>query len=269
MKKYTIIIATFLSILMLSVSGQEIKKDRLVIPLSNPGEAGFLKVGGFNCCLNVIGYSGQDVIIETSTEVNDPNKISHLENGLKRINASNMRIEAEEKDNLVEVSTGMGKARIYIKIKVPRNFSVELTSTFDGDINISDVYGEINANNYNGPIMIHNAKSSISASTLSGGIFVHFKEINPEASMTFSAMEGNIDIELPANTNADLKLKNSNGHVYTNFELKIAGDEKIKTKSTEDLQMFLAEETLLTKLNDGGPLFSFTNYFGDIIIRKE
>ena len=93
-------------------------------------------------------------------------KISETKNGMKKINASSMSIEAEEKDNRIEISSGLSHEGINFEVKVPYNFSLELSTVNDGEIKVENVNGEISANNINGPITLHKVSGLVSASTI-------------------------------------------------------------------------------------------------------
>lgn len=269
MKKIKLVIVALLSIMMIGAIGQETEKEQLIIPLSNPGEPGFLELGGINCNIIVSGYDGKEVIIEASSK-NTVSNISKAKNGMKKINTSSMSIEAEEKDNKVEVSTGINRNGITFEVKVPKNFSLELSTVNQAKIKVENVNGEINATNVNGPITIHNVSGLVSASTVNGEIIVTFDKVTPDSPMAFSTLNGDIDITFPANIKANLKLKNDRGDIFTDFDVELSKDRKVNNETNKKgVYKVSIDEWVYGKINGGGAEYSFKNFNGDIIIRKK
>ena len=264
----TLIIALF-SMIMLNAIGQETQKEQLVIPLSNPDQPGFLEVGGVNCSIHIIGYDGKEVIIDASSKGKIA-KITEAKNGMKKINASSMSIEAEERNNKIEISSGFSSRGILFEIKVPMNFSLELSTVNNGVIKVENVNGEINASNVNGPITIHNVSGLVSASTINDNIIITFDEVTPDSPMAFSTLNGDIDITFPTNIKADLKFKNDRGDILTDFDVELSKDRKVSnTTSKKGVYKVSIDEWVHGKINGGGPEYSFKNFNGDIIIRKK
>jgi len=269
MKKIRIVLITLLCIIMLGVIGQETQKQQLVIPLTNPGKPGFLKLGGINCSILVTGYDGKEVIVLAYSK-NGMTKISETKNGMKKINASSMSIEAEEKDNRIDISSGFSNEGVTFEVKVPFNFSLELSTVNDGEIKVENVNGEISANNVNGPITLNKVSGLVSASTINEDIIITFDKVTPDSPMAFSSLNGNIDITFPASIKANLKIKCDRGDILTDFDVELSKERKVNNETNnKGVYKVSIDEWVYGKINGGGAEYSFKNFNGDIIIRKK
>jgi len=269
MKNLKLIIVALLSIIMIGAIGQESQKQQLIVPLTNPDKPGTLELGGINCSIFVSGYNGKEVIVDAHTN-NGISKITTTGNGMKKITTSSMSIEVEERDNKVEVSSGINNEGIIFEIKVPFNFSLELSTVNNGEIKVENVNGEINASNINGPITIHNVNGLVSASTINDDIKITFDKVTPDSPMAFSTLNGDIDITFPANIKANLKIKNDRGDTYTDFDVVLSKDRKVNNEtSKKGVYKVSVDEWIYGKINGGGPEYSFKNFNGDITIRKK
>ena len=269
MKNIRIIFITLLSMIMLSVAAQETQKQQLVIPLSNPDKTGHLEIGGINCNIIVTGYNGKEVIIDAFSK-NGVTNITETKNGMKKINASSMSIEAEEKDNKIDVSTGFNTNGITFEVKVPYNFSLDLSTVNDGIIKVDNVNGEISASNVNGPITLNKVSGSVSATTINDDILISFEKVNPNKAMAFSSLNGNVDISFPASIKANVKIKCDRGEILTDFDVDLNKERKVNNeKNKRGVYKVSIDEWVYGKINGGGPEYTFKNFNGDIIIREK
>jgi DUF4097 and DUF4098 domain-containing protein YvlB len=156
--------------------------------------------------------------------------------------------------------------------------SVTANSLAGGFILIENVSGEMEASNMAGPVTITNASGSVVAHSMSGKITVSLNKVTPDKSMSFSTMNGDIEVTLPAATKARLKTKTFNGEIFadTDFDVKmeppgnvvsrdsvtVTGKGKTKTK-------YRTDETSYGTINGGGPEFQFTTFNGRILIHKK
>ena len=140
-----------------------------------------------------------------------------------------------------------------------------------GNIAIDGVRGDIDVNNMNGSIMLTAISGTVLAHSLNGGIAIVFKEITPGKPMSFSTMNGDIDVTLPASTKADLKMKTDYGEIFSDFEIKI---DPTPQKVSEEPQReggryrISFDKYYLGSINGGGPEYLLKTFHGDILIRK-
>jgi DUF4097 and DUF4098 domain-containing protein YvlB len=193
--------------------------------------------------------------------------------GLKRLDLPGRSgLEVEEDDNVITVHTGvMGNANL--TITVPVNTSLKLKGTNGGHIEVDGVNGEIDVNNLNGSISLTNVSGSVIAHSLNGSVKVTMSHVDPGKQLSFSTLNGSIDVALPADLKANLKLKADNGDIFTDFDVKLdanASKPLIENNTGQNGKFrFRFDKTVYGTINGGGPEVSFQTFNGRISIRKK
>jgi hypothetical protein len=250
---------------------QDATKEQLTVALSAPGKPGSLEVSLVHGSIRVTGYSGKDVVIDASAR---PIKASAPSpaagNGLRRIAAVNgLNLTAEEKNNRVEISTEYWKSPIDLAIKVPRNFSLKVSTVNDGDITIENVAGELEVTNVNGHIKLLQVAGSAVANTVNGDLIATFTGITAGAPMAFSTLNGKVDVMLPARASAALKMKSDRGSVYSDFDVALTkGQPKVTRSAQNGTSRISTDDWTYGKINGGGAEVTMKTFNGDIYLRK-
>lgn len=244
-------------------------QEEVKVPLSTPNAKGKLTMYLLNGSISVSSHSGTDVIVTATTRGSNKSK-NKGKYGLKKIDANAVRFTVEEVDNKVRVKSKNINTTTDFDIKVPKNFSLKLNVTNNGNIYVENVNGDLEVSNTNGKIDMKNVSGSVIADALNRNITVSFDEIYNDGSMAFSSLNGNLDISFPANLKADVRAKTDNGAIYTDFELKIS-DKKADIKSSRSSNVYQVNVDKWTfgTINGGGPELLFKTLNGDIIIRKQ
>jgi hypothetical protein len=266
--------------------------DRATVPLSDPSRPGTVKVSLLNGGISVVGYDGKEIVVEArsrggdngdgdnSDEDRDPDaeerraKRKDKTAGMHRLQAAGSGLSIEEEDNVVRVEVGNFSTTVDLQIQVPRQTSLELGSVNDGDIKVEGVSGEIEVNNTNGAVSITDASGSVVAHALNGEVVVSFVKVDPQKSMSFSSMNGDIDVTFPADVHADLRLKSDNGEIYSDFDIVTKTrsnpevDEKSSRRGDKNKHRVRFDRAVVGSLNGGGPEIRFETFNGDIFVRK-
>ncbi|MCJ7581415.1 MAG: DUF4097 domain-containing protein [Candidatus Aminicenantes bacterium] len=295
MNKYAKIL-TVAAVLLLAGTlsfAQELGSDRVTVPFSNPGKPGFIEVHVQRGSITVKGYNGSEVVIEVTLRESRivefgedmPAKIekmigraqNKLEKsdktaGLKKLSLpGSTGLSVEESNNRMEIRTRTLKNSVDLVIQVPFSTSLDLTSLMGGEIEVDNVKGEIEASNMTGAIKLLSISGTVLANSMNGGIEVAFVQVNPDKPMSFSTMNGDIDVTLPASTKANLKIKTDLGEVYSDFEIAVGqAPQKIEAEpeAEEGRYRILFDKYYLGAINGGGPEFVLKTRNGDILIRK-
>ncbi|HET6256427.1 MAG TPA: hypothetical protein VFE32_20295 [Puia sp.] len=248
--------------------------EEMTVPLSDPGKPATLEAHLLNGSIKVIGYEGKDVIVQVhldSTKSEDEDRDDDSR-GMKRIGtAGGLDVRAEENENTVRINAGIESRKLLgITIKVPQNTERIVVGTVNGgDIEVSNVSGKIEINNVNGAIMAIGISGSVVANTVNGEIIVKFKTVDPKAAMAFSSLNGKIDVTLPADTKANLKLKSGNDEMFSDFDIDIDKSKpKVETKNEDHYHQIKIDDWILGKLNGGGSEIMMNSTYGSIYIRK-
>jgi DUF4097 and DUF4098 domain-containing protein YvlB len=244
--------------------------DRVTVPLRDASRPATVRVDLMNGNIGVKSHTGKDVIVEMSGQSGarrSARKSAELE-GLKRIDVISSGLDIEENDNVVRIGSGPRAANANVTIHVPANTTLKL-KTMTGKVDVDGVAGEIEANSMNGSVNISNVSGSVVAHSLNGRVNVVLNRVEPNKAMSFSTMNGDIDVSLPADTKARVRLKNDHGEVWTDFDMKLESTPKVEQgKSNDGRYKVRFERTVTGTLNGGGPDISFTTMNGQIRIRK-
>lgn len=236
-----------------------------------------------NGSITVKGYQGKEVIVsadprpgeEMEEEVDEDmdEKQFARRKGMKKITNNASGLTVEEDNNEVEIGTGrrMMGSTVDMVIQVPVNSSLKLNTMNDGDITVTGVKGDVEVSNLNGNIAIKDVEGSVVADAMNGDIDVVFTGVDAKKSNSFSSMNGEIDVTLPAAARATLKLKADQGEIYSDFDMKLdvaTEDYRGGGKGKDGKYKVTIEKVMTGVLNGGGADMTFNNFNGDIYIRK-
>ncbi len=258
----------FLLFLIGSIKAQE----TVTIPLTNSNKEGFLKIGIINGSISIKGYEGKEVIIK-GTKRKGKNKHYKAKksnrDGLKRISNNSLEFTAEEYENTVHI-TSTPQGTTDFGIKVPKNFSLKVSTINRGEILVENVNGTIDVSNINGKITLKDISGSVSADALNKGIVASFLKVTPDVPMAFSSLNGDIDVTFPKTFKGNIKVKTDRGEIYTDFDLKPKPSKAKITKGDEKGNAYRVkvERWITGSINGGGPEILFKNFNGDVIIRS-
>ena len=250
---------------------QDGEKGQLVVPLSDPGKPYKLEVGLINGSITITGYEGKDIIIDAQGEERKHREKEPAPGGMRRLSAvSNLDVQAQENNNQVNVHGSPNKTT-NLTIKVPMNStSVKLSTVNNGNINASNLSGDLEIRNVNGYIKLNNISGSVVANTVNGNVEVTFKSIDAKAAMAFSTLNGKVDVTFPASLKANVKLKSDQGDIFTDFDVVTEQRKPVVTKNTGEKGMYSLkmEDWVYGKIAGGGPELLMKTTLGSLYIRK-
>ena len=191
--------------------------------------------------------------------------------GMKLITSAMTGLSVEEDNNTVTINTESWKYSIDLSIQVPVSSSLELGAMNEGKIVVENVSGDIEVSGANCPISLRNVSGSTVVHTVNGDIEAIFSRVAADKPLSFSNMNGDIDIILPADVKTSVKMKSQQGNIYSDFDLalktapaKVEGAEK-----TEKGQFRISfDKGIYGTINGGGQELTLTTFNGDIFIRK-
>jgi len=281
--------------------GQEDLVDRLTVPFSDPSKPGTVEAGLMNGGITITGYPGKEVQIEAVNrmqqldddededdewgrssgrsrersrfgEADDEDGEERDLTGLTRLSGSTSSLEVEEEDNHMEISASSWKNNVDLKIQVPHNTSLVLSTLNNGDIVVKDVTGELEVKALNGSVKLENVGGVVVTNSHNGGVTVSMNKLDAGKPMSFTSFNGDVDVTLPALTKANVKMKTQNGDIYTDFQIQKTKDpNSIIEEETHDKDgryHVKIDRSYYGMINGGGPEFNFKTFNGDIVIRK-
>jgi hypothetical protein len=245
--------------------------DRLTVPFSDPARAKTVRVSLLQGSITVRGYEGRDVIVEGSPGRND--RRGDAPPGLRRIPTYSTGLEAEEENNVVRINANSVSRYVELTVQVPRGTSLQLKSVNSREMIVENVEGDIEANCTNGRVVLNNVSGSVVAHSLNGGIIATLNKVTGDKPMSFSTLNGNIDVTLPADVKARMKFKSDHGEVFTDFDVKTEPAPKSSVEESRDgnrgRYRINVDRAVYGTVNGGGPEISFTSLNGKIYVRKK
>lgn len=242
--------------------------DRITINLTDPSRPAVVKASLLNGGITVKGYDGKDVIVEARVRNRDS---SRTEGGMHRIPMTATGLSAEEENNEVRIGTDSVQRTVDLTITVPAKTSLVLRATNDGNISVTGVEGDLDVNDTNGSVTLTNISGSAIAHALNGRILATFVRVNQKP-MAFSSLNGNIDVTFPADLKANVSLRSDNGDVLSDFDVQVqpSAVQPVVEDSRKDGGKYRVkiDKTVHGTIGGGGPEIQFSNFNGNIYIRK-
>jgi DUF4097 and DUF4098 domain-containing protein YvlB len=243
--------------------------DRVSVNLSDPTRPAFVKASSVNGSITVKAYDGKEVVVEARGRNEEGEKPS---SGPKRLNISTTGLTVEEENNEVRISTESYARTIDLTISVPVHTSVKLRAVNDGDIMVTGVDGELDVDDINGAVTLNNVSGSAVAHALNGHVHVTFAKVNPQKPMAFSSLNGDIDVTFPADLKANVSIRSDRGDVFSDFDVQLqasAPRQEVEDRRGKGGKYRVKiDKTVHGTINGGGPEYQFTNFQGQIYIRK-
>jgi DUF4097 and DUF4098 domain-containing protein YvlB len=145
-----------------------------------------------------------------------------------------------------EISTASGNVRVS---DITGRLGARSAS---GNVKIENVMGNVEAESASGDVTVENITGEVSAETASGNVAVRIKQLTGEGDMRYYSASGNVEVAVPADINADVRLSTKSGNVKTDFPLEVKKRE------------FGPGETAEGKLGSGGRQLRLSTASGNV-----
>src|SRR5438552_5455333 len=216
MKRLLPIIVLIATLFAIATAHAQDSGDRIVVNFSDPARPGLLKVNFISGGISVKTHSGRDVIIESRSGRNRGGRPSTTPDGLRRIDTNATGLTIDEEDNVMSGgSRGGFNTGANLEIQVPAKTNLNLRTVNGGAIVVEGVEGEMEINNTNGDVMMNNVAGSVVAHATNGRMVVSLRELTPNKPMSFTTLNANVEVTLPANAKANLKMRTDNGEAWS------------------------------------------------------
>jgi DUF4097 and DUF4098 domain-containing protein YvlB len=257
-------------------------QNKVTVPLSSPSQPATIKAQLFSGAgsITVTGGSGSQVVVESSGEDGRDrgrrarDRDGGIPPGMRRLDTSGGDLDIVEDHNVVTIRVGASGRNENLVIQAPVNTSVELkTISGGGHIDVTGISGSIDVECTNGSVTLTKVSGSVQAHTTNGELTASIDRITPGKPMSFTSLNGRVDVTLPGDTKARLRLKTTNGAIYSDFDVKMEPDAAKPV--VEDARgqggkyRIRVDRSVYGSINGGGPEFLFQTMNGDILIHKK
>jgi len=243
--------------------------DRVAYKLEDPSRPASVKAHLLNGGITVKGYDGNEVIVEARVRGLEK---AESAGGMRHIPQTATGLGVDAENNEVVVKVDALQRTVDLTITVPRRTSLSLHTVNDGNIQVSDVDGEMDINDVNGAVTLNHIGGSVVAHALNGRVLVTFNRVEPQKSMAFSSLNGDLDVTFPPDIKANLSLRSDNGEIYSDFDIQVQAAAPQQAVTDERGKgghyRVRLDKTIRATLNGGGPEIQFKNFNGNIYIRK-
>ena len=250
--------------------GKQRASDRIVVTLSDPSRPALVKASLIAGGITVKAYDGKEVIVEAHARTRDDSD-NEDRPGPKRLSIATTGLNVEEDNNQVNIGTEPFQRPIDLMIQVPVHTSLHLRAVNDGDIVVTGVNGELDVDDVNGSVTLTNIAGSAVAHALNGKLIATFTKVNQKP-MAFSSLNGDVDVTFPADLKANVSLRSDNGDVFSDFDVNMQPQSAQPVvedgRSHGGKYKVKIDKTVRGTINGGGPEMQFTNFNGQIYIRK-
>jgi hypothetical protein len=194
--------------------------------LSAPGKPATLRVDMPWADIQIVGVAGDTVTVETT--LTQQGAASTRGDGLRRLD-DEVSFELTEKDNIVSLRLAgenpWAGHDAEFKISVPRAMALDIKTEAGGDLKVKDITGDIEINNMNGEVSLEGITGSTVVNTMNGEVRAVYAQA-PQKLVSITSMNGEVDLRVPADTKANIRLRTHNGSILTDFSETV-----LKTKT--------------------------------------
>ena len=195
------------------------------VKLSAPGKPATLQINMPWADIQIAGTDGDTVTVVSS--IGEKGKETRSD-GLRRLD-DQVSFELVEHDNTVSLRIAgdnpWASHDAEFKISVPRAMALDVKTEAGGDLAVKDIDGDIDISNMNGEVKLEGISGSTVVNTMNGEVRAVYAKA-PQKLVSITSMNGEVDLRVPADTKANVRLRTHNGSILTDFDEAV-----LKTKS--------------------------------------
>jgi hypothetical protein len=247
--------------------------EKITVAFTDPARPGKLTVSLMSGKIFVKGHDANNVIVETVADKDDDDEDREERGkraGLRRIRNTASGLTIEEENNEMRISTQMHHETA-LSIAVPVRTSLKLSLMNGEDIVVERVEGELEVNNMNGDVSVTNVAGTGIIHSANGNVKAHFSRVTGKA-MSFTTMNGDVDVALPADIKATVRLDSGHGDIYTDFPIEMLPTAMQSTvednRSKGGKYRIKMEKAMVGRINGGGVEYTLKTLNGDIHLRR-
>ena len=249
---------------------QQTDADRVTVPLTDPSRPALLEVSLVQGSITVRGANRKDVlVIARAAEDRSRRRPDADATGMRRIpQTAGFRIT--EEGNRVRVTSDSPSRSISFEIGAPARTNLKLSTVNGGEILVDSIEGELDVTNTNGGITLNSVAGSVNAGTTNGNVRATVTRVTAQREMAFISMNGTVDVTLPSDTRANLRLRSDRGDVYSDFDVQLAPSAPIvqESRSSNGRYRISRNRSIVGAINGGGPEFELRTFNSNVYVRK-
>jgi hypothetical protein len=250
---------------------QQRAADQVTVPLTDPSKPALIHVSLVHGSITVRGTNRRDVLVTAHPDADRPSRrVDPDASGLRRL-PQTAGYRVTEESNGVRVSADNPSRAVNFAIEVPARANVVLKTVNGGDIVVENIDGDVDVHNVNGGITLNGVAGSVLAVTTNGRVRATLTRVAAQKDMTFTSLNGDVDVTLPPTTKANLRLRSDHGDVYSDFDVQPqpASPPAVQDNSRGDGRYRLVRtRSVVGTINGGGPEFELRTFNSNVYVRK-
>lgn len=259
-----------LTLVVCAAANAQDDAGRMIIQGHGGSKPRQVNITAHNGPVTVKAYSGNDLAVEPcgSHARSENRRSGTVPPGMHRLNLVGRDVEVEEVDNVFTVR-GSGSLEC-VSLSVPTQSSVKVEA-HNGAVTIEGVHGDIEVDSHNGHVTLTNVSGTANVSSRNGVIVASMDRVESTKPTSFSGVNGKIDITLPADLKANLKLKAFQGDIWTDFDVLMSGARPSAqtSNSAQGKYRVTFDRTVNGTINGGGVDITLNTLNGAIYIHKK
>jgi DUF4097 and DUF4098 domain-containing protein YvlB len=133
-----------------------------------------------------------------------------------------VKIEVDTTPGAVAVHTRYptsenGDVAVEYHIHVPNRTLLACVTTVNGSLSVRGVNAGGELKSVNGNVEVTESSGRFNAKTTNGDVHMELRQLADGAPMSVETVNGSVVLGLPSNASADLKVRNTNGDLYSDF----------------------------------------------------
>ncbi len=244
--------------------------DDVVVPLSDPNRPALVKLDLVQGSVSIKGTNRRDVLIVSRSAPGSQRPPRDVGQGNLRRLTMPPGMEVSEERNEVTIDAGRPNRHIDFDIQVPARTNLKIQLVNGGGLTVEDVEGEIELENVNGPISVRQVSGSVVANTVNGPLRAVLNRIDGQKAMSFTSLNGPVDVTFPASLKANLRLRSDNGDVFTDFDMQVRQESPSTSQNRRGNGRLRIEvnKSIYGVVGGGGPEIELRSFNGNVFVRK-
>jgi hypothetical protein len=253
-----------------SSAQQASSDDRVAVPLSDASKPALIDVSLVSGSITVRGTNRKDVAVIARSAADRPSRRNDPDaTGMRRIpQSAGFRITEEA--NRVKVSSEHPNRQINFEIEAPSHSNLKLSTVNGGDVLVENIDGDLDVSNTNGGITLNNVAGAVNAGTTNGSVRATLTRVTAQKEMSFTSLNGAVDVTLPPSTKANLRLRSDRGDVYSDFDVQLAPSTPTVQENRDSNGRYRVRRnrSIVGAINGGGPEFELRTFNSNVYVRK-
>jgi hypothetical protein len=199
------------------------------VAFSDPSKPGVVQIWVSQGQVMVHGDASLTQNVAVHSNIAAENSSHRRPDGLRVVSAA-ASFSVIEKNNVVQldygrdtVPTGRGAS---FEVRVPTATHVVVNTAYGGDVEIKNIQGDVEVKNLNGQIRLVGLAGGALIESMNGEIEATFDALAVGKPLSFTSMNGEILVRLPAKAGASVRFRTQNGSILTDFD-----EDALKTKA--------------------------------------